>query len=474
MSFIISLLKSSSVNFSKALFLISAAIIAWFYVDCPNGLAPQAFHLLIIFVATMIGIMLEICHGCVLLFISLLISSLTGVIEVKKGFSGFTNTVPWLLFFILSLSQTIKKTSLGMRIAYLFIKLFGKGILGLSYSISLTEVIMAAILPSNTARCASIGYPLVGSLSKYISQHIKGISEKSIGAYLTLLYCHSNAICSGLFLTALISNAIIIDVLNQQGVNITWLSWAKFMAIPCFSILMLLPIILRLVCNPKVKDLSNIQAITKKNYENLGPISNNEKLIISVFLIMLIMWIISDLISISIIETTLIGLGIFLILGIIDIKEILSSSSTFNSVFILGFLISLVNNMQALGVMEWINTIVSGSLSGFSPHLAFFFLTVIYFFTHYFFSGEGARIIALYAPFLITGIAIGVDQNIVAMTLAFFSSASDILAHYTCPVSIMMFNLEYVAAKKWMALGPIFAVLIIIIWHIYINVTFNF
>jgi DASS family divalent anion:Na+ symporter len=181
------------------------------------------------------------------------------------------------------------------------------------------------------------------------------------------------------------------------------------------------------------------------------------------------MWISSDVIGISIMETTLTGLCVFLIFGILDIKEILSSNSTFNAVIMLGLLISYVNCMQTLGVIDWFNTIISGSLSGISPTFAFFFLSVIYFLSHYFFTGEGAKIIALYAPFFATGVALGIAPTIVAMTLAFFSSASDVLAQHTCLVSIVISRAGYVSVKKWMAIGLVVATIIITVWHAYLR-----
>lgn len=466
--FVLNSLKNANIKFQKLGVLLFVSFILWFVVPVPAGLSAQAFHMLLIFAMTMVGIMIEVCDNCILLFFSLLISLITKTADVKGGLSGFSNTVPWLLFFILSLAQTITKTSLGMRIAYLFMRYFGKGIFGLSYSISLTEFVVAPILPSNTARCASIGYPLVTSLSKYISSNIPGVLEKSVGGYLSLVYCHSNAICSSLFITAMISNAVIVEAMETNGIHITWLSWTSYLLIPSIVLMLILPILMYFLCNPKVRKLESIQEMAIKNYRNLGPISDKEKIIMFMFLLMLVLWILSGIIGVSIIETTLIGLCVFLFLGILDIKDVLSSTSTWNSVIMLAVLISYVNCMQSLGIIGWFNGIISNSLDGFSPKMAFFVLSVIYFLTHYFFSGEGTRIIALYATFLLAGLGLGVDKMVVAMTLAAFSSYSDVLAQYTNPAAITMFGTGYLSAKQWMSAGIVFAVIIIAVWYLYL------
>ena len=466
-------MKNQDIKFFKLFLIIFAASLAWLFLPDSSGLSKQALHMLIIFIASMAGIMLEVCKPVACLLISMAIATLFGIIDVKQGFTGFSNTVPWLLFLVLSLSKVITKTTLGLRLAYLFMKCFGKGILGLSYSITLTELLVSPILPSNTARGASVGFPLVTSLSQYISSKIKGVSEKSVGSYLSLLYAYNSAICSGMFLTAMISNAIIVESASNIGIQLTWLSWAKYMFIPCLIILLILPFILRILCNPKIKDLGDIKKEAEKNYKDLGALTSKEKFIISVFVGMLILWIFGDSIGVSVMTTTLLGCSIFILSGILDIKEMLSCYSTFSAVMMLGILISYVNCLISFGAIDWFNGLISGTLVGLEKNLAFILLSLIYYFTHYFFSGEGARIIALYVPFLATGVALGVDKIVVVMTLAFFSSASDVLTHYGCPVAITMFSSGYISAKKWVFCGIITALVIMAIWFSYIAFWIN-
>ena len=209
---------NKDIKLGRLIAILLFATFAWIFLEPTEGLSEKALHMIIIFVSTMTGIMLEVCPTVAFLLISMLIANLTGTIEVKDGFTGFSNIVPWLLFLVLSLATAITKTPLGMRLAYIFMKFFGKKINGLSYSIMLTEFFVAPILPSNTARAASVGYPLVTSIAKYISSHVKGVSENAIGSYLTLMYSSTNAVCSSLFITAMISNAIIIEVMTNNNI----------------------------------------------------------------------------------------------------------------------------------------------------------------------------------------------------------------------------------------------------------------
>lgn len=460
--------QNKNIKFLRLLVVALLGFSAWMFFKPIPGLSEKGLHMIILFVISMTGIMLEITRPVAFLLLTMLIASMTKTIEIKQCFSGFCSIVPWLLFLVLSLARVITKTTLGIRLAYIFMKYFGKGILGLSYSIILTEFFIAPILPSNTARGASVGLPLVTSISSYISTHKKGISEKRIGSYLTVLYAYSNAICSSLFITAMISNALILENMTSIDLAMSWTFWFKFMILPCSILLIILPFIVKLIINPKITDLGDIRSQAMKNYNELGPLSEQEKFILLVFGIMLIMWILSDILDIPVMVTTLLGVCLFMFTGILDIKEMMSSYSTFNAVLLLGILISYVNCLSDLGAIRWFTGIISNSIDGFSSNISFLFLSIIYFFAHYFFTGEGARITALYAPFLATGLALGIDKITIAMTLAAFSSMSDVIANYTCPVALTMFSSGYVTAKKWFICGFIFAILEIAIWFSYI------
>jgi DASS family divalent anion:Na+ symporter len=264
--------------------------------------------MLIIFVATMVSVMAEVMPLCGSLFISLLFCGLTNTINLKtQGFTGFSSYVPWLLFLVVAISKAITKSTIGIRIAYFFVRIFGKNIIGLAYSISLTEMVLATILPSNTARGASVGLPLVTSLSKYIGSSIKGASEKSVGAFLSFVYTCSNSICSAMFLTAMVSNAIIADIALKNGMPLNWITWAKYTIIPCSIILFIMPIALYFLTPPKVKELESVYEDAKQKAKDLGPFSTKEKCVIGVICGMLSMWILAEVIGISIMTTTLLG-----------------------------------------------------------------------------------------------------------------------------------------------------------------------
>lgn len=59
-------------------------------------------------------------------------------------------------------SQGFDKTGLGERIANIFVAAFGKSTLGLTYGLTLAELLMSPALPSTTARAGRTGTSFSG------------------------------------------------------------------------------------------------------------------------------------------------------------------------------------------------------------------------------------------------------------------------------------------------------------------------
>ena len=90
--------------------------------------------------------------------IAIMLVAVTGVTAekpadaIKDALSSFANPLIWLIGVSIIISRGILKTGLGARIGYWFISLFGKKTLGIGYSLALSELLLAPVTPSNTAR----------------------------------------------------------------------------------------------------------------------------------------------------------------------------------------------------------------------------------------------------------------------------------------------------------------------------------
>src|ERR1700751_2096846 len=113
-----------------AVFLLG--FVTWL-IPPPSGVQPPAWHLLAIFVATIVGIITKpLPMGAIALF-GIAATALTGTLTINQALSGFGNSTIWLIVVAFFISRGFIKTGLGSRIAYLFMAALGKKTLGLSW-----------------------------------------------------------------------------------------------------------------------------------------------------------------------------------------------------------------------------------------------------------------------------------------------------------------------------------------------------
>lgn len=92
------------------------------------------------------------------------------------------------------ISRALTKTGLGARIGYYSISVFGKCTLGIGYGLALSELILAPVTPSNTARGGGIIHPIMLSIAHSFNSTPEGNSTGKIGKYLALVNYHANLV----------------------------------------------------------------------------------------------------------------------------------------------------------------------------------------------------------------------------------------------------------------------------------------
>ena len=104
---------------------LAIALLIWF-IPSPDGVSLQAWHLFAIFMATIVGIILEPFPMGAVALCSIASLTLTHTLELAGTLSGFSNKIVWLVVIAFFLSRGFVETGLGARIAYTFMKIIGK------------------------------------------------------------------------------------------------------------------------------------------------------------------------------------------------------------------------------------------------------------------------------------------------------------------------------------------------------------
>ncbi|MDE0830228.1 MAG: SLC13 family permease, partial [Vicinamibacterales bacterium] len=184
--------------------------VALWVIPPPDGVDIRAWHLLAIFVATIVGIITNPYPMGVVAMFGIAATSLSGTLTIEQSVSGFGERVIWLIVIAFFISRGFIKTGLGARIAYLFMAAFGQTSLGLAYSLVAADLTLAPAMPSNTARAAGVFFPIVGSIARSYGSHPNDGTARAIGAFLMKTAYQGTVITSAMFVTAMAANPIIV------------------------------------------------------------------------------------------------------------------------------------------------------------------------------------------------------------------------------------------------------------------------
>ena len=146
-------------DLKKLAICVGVGALVWF-APSPAGVAPAAWHLLAIFLGTIVGIITQPLPLGAVAMLGLGATMMTGTLTFAQAFSAFSSEIPWLIAIAFWLSGGFIRSGLGSRIAYGIVALFGKTTLGLTYSLVFAEALLAPAIPSVAARAGGLFLPL--------------------------------------------------------------------------------------------------------------------------------------------------------------------------------------------------------------------------------------------------------------------------------------------------------------------------
>lgn len=150
----------------NSLIIIGIGLALWF-TPVPAGVKAQAWHLMAIFVATILGYILRPLPIGAVALVGLTVTSLSGVLTSAQVFSGFGNASIWLIIAAFLYARGFIKTGLGRRLAYTMVKVFGDSTLKLAYTFVLSDTIDHLWFMGSDARldgevCSNVKLPAWG------------------------------------------------------------------------------------------------------------------------------------------------------------------------------------------------------------------------------------------------------------------------------------------------------------------------
>ncbi|MPW44896.1 DASS family sodium-coupled anion symporter [Acinetobacter guerrae] len=456
-------------------------LIIWFIIPIPQGVTPEAWHLLAMFVGVIAAIIGKALPIGAIAIIAITLVALTGVTNpkpseaIKDALSSFANPLIWLIGVSIMISKGLQKTGLGARLGYLFIAVWGKRTIGIGYSMVLSELILAPVTPSNTARGGGIIHPIVRAIAtSYDSDPAKG-TEGRMGKYLALVNYHANPITSAMFVTATAPNPLVVDLVAKatgSQISLSWSTWAIAMLVPGVIALVIMPMVIYWMYPPEIKRTPNAAQFAKERLKEMGAVSINEIIMLFIFGIMLFLWagipamIFGPSWSVDATTTAFIGLSLLILTGVLTWDDILTQKSAWDTITWFAALVMMATYLNKLGLITWFSGVLESNIAhlGLNWIFASLLLMLTYMYAHYMFASTTAHITAMFAAFYTAGIALGAPPMLFALMMAAASSIMMTLTHYATGTSPIIYGSGYTTLGEWWKAGFVMSVVNIVIF----------
>lgn len=452
-------------QWKKWILPLAVGIILWLVTPFkPAAISVPAWHLFAIFIATIIACVTKPLPMMATTLIAITIATVTGIFKMKEVAAGFGNPTAWMVAMCMFMAAGFIKSGLGKRIAYFFVKTFGKRTLGLAYALSLVETVLAIGIPSNNARVNGIMYPIIDNLSKEMGSDPKKGTQREMGSYLVFNEYEVNIVTSTMFLTGLAGNMVALGIAKTQNVNISWMQWFLAAIVPGIISLILVPFILYKIYPSKIKETPNAHAWADKKLKSLGKMTAAEEIMLVVFVLAVALWLVGPKIGIDATEVSFIAVALLLITGVINVKDMLNQSFAWNILTWLSVIMLMSQKLMTLGFFPWFSETLGSALHGVSWIWVLVILFLVYFYLHYLFPSVSTQISALYAGFLSVAIGAGVPPLMAALMLAFDGSLYLSTSSYSAGPAALLSSTGYVSNKDWWKLSAIIGIVLNIIW----------
>jgi DASS family divalent anion:Na+ symporter len=435
-----------------------------FLLPHPSEITTQSWLLLAIFVATIVGMIVQPMPGGAMVLLGVSALALTGALPVRQALSGYGDPVVWLVLAAFFMSRGMIKTGLGRRIAFLFIRAIGHRSLGLGYALVATDVLMGTFIPSTGARSGGIIFPIAKSLAEAYDSH-PGPTARRLGAFLmTMLYQCEVIICA-MFLTGQASNPAIAKFAGQlTGMDLSYSRWMLGAIVPGVISLTVIPLLIYRLFPPEIKRTPVASTMAANELEKMGPMARSEKLMLLVFALVALLWMTTALHHIDYAVVALVGIGVLLLTGVLNWTDVLSERSAWDVFIWYGGLIRMAEALGESGITKQFADAAASFTVGWSWWGALLILLLIYFYAHYGFASITAHATAMYLPFLAVILAAGAPPYAAALLLAYCSNLMASLTHYGTTPGPIYFGAGYVKQQTWWWLGFLASVPNIVIW----------
>ncbi|WP_395755425.1 anion permease [Edwardsiella ictaluri] len=451
-----------------------------FMLPVPDDMPPQAWHYFAVFVAMIVGMILQPIPATAISFIAVTIVEIGNQFllfnpseladpafnaskqALKWGLAGFSSTTVWLVFgaFIFALGYEV--SGLGRRIALLLVKFMGKRTLTLGYAIVIIDILLAPFTPSNTARTGGTVFPVIETCRRWLDSHPNDPSSRRIGSYLMWMMVIGTSISSSMFVTGAAPNVLGLEFVSKiAGIQISRMQWFLGFLPVGLLLLVVAPWLSYVLYKPTVTHSEQVATWAGSALKEMGALTRREITLICLVLLSLALWVFGDD-FINATAVSLLAVALMLALHVVPWKDVTGHSGAWNTLVNLSTLVVMANGLTRSGFIEWFAKTMGAHLADFSQTATVIALVLVYYFAHYLFASLTAHTATMLPVILAVGQSIpGVPMDQLCLLLVLSIGLMGCLTPYATGPGIIIYGCGYVKSKDYWRLGAIFGVIYI-------------
>jgi DASS family divalent anion:Na+ symporter len=444
-----------------ALVLVYLAFV--YLLPRPEAVTPQGWRLAAIFFCVIAGMIIEPLPASALVLLGLTAMAANGT-PIRDVLGGFAEPSVWLVIMAMLIARSLLNSGLARRIALFFVRAFGHSSLGVSYALQMTDVTLASGVPSITARSAGMILPVARSIAELFDSR-PGPTAGRLGAFLIAAMYQGSAVACAMFFTGQASNILGANLAAKLvGVQVTWGSWLVAAVVPGLVSCAVVPWIVARTLKPEIRSTPEAAAFAASELQKMGPLSRPEWITLLVFSGVGLLWITSAWHRLDVTFVAALGLAVLLITGTMKWEECTSERAAWDVFVWYGGLLRMGELLNATGTTKVFAENVGGLFSGIPWEVVLLAVLAIYFYTHYFFASITAHVLALFPPFVVMLIAIGVPPQLAVYSLLCLANLPAGLTHYGTTTAPIVFGTGYVTLRDWWRAGFYVSLANIAIW----------
>ena len=436
-----------------------------YLVPAPATITPQGWRQTAIFITVIAGMVTEPLPASALVLMGLTGMAANGI-PMREVLGGFAQPSVWLVIIAMLIAKVMLDCGLARRIALLFVRAVGRTSLGVAYALQMTDVSLAAGVPSITARSAGMVLPIARSIAELFDSH-PGPTGKRLGTFLIAAMYQGSAVACAMFLTGQASNLLGADLaMTLANIQVTWASWFVAAIVPGLLSCAVVPWISYRILKPEITNTPEAPLFAASELKKMGPLSRDEWTTLFVFISVGVTWITSAWHGLDVTFVAMVGIGVLLASGTLTWQAVAGERSAWDVFVWYGGMLRMGELLNNTGSTRVLAEHVAGLFVGIPWAVVLVAILIIYFYAHYFFASITAHMLAMFPPFVAVLIGIGVPPQMAVYSLLCTANLTAGLTHYGTTTGPILFGTGYVTRREWWKVGFFTSVANIVIWLI--------